>query len=185
LWPAPQRLRDESGNSIGYKGNLILPLVVVPQDAAKSVTLRLKLDYAVCEKLCVPAEGKMELVLAGEPSAQDAALATAEARVPKPAAVGDGGALAIRSVRQAGGGRPRIVVDVAAPAGETIDLFAEGPTADWALPLPEPLAGAPAGIHRFAFELNGLPPGAKADGATLRLTATAGGKAIEVPTHLD
>src|SRR5262245_12419453 len=53
LWPAPHRLSDESGNSIGYKGGVIWPLVVTPVDAAKPVTLRLKLDYAVCEKICI------------------------------------------------------------------------------------------------------------------------------------
>ena len=186
LWPAPRRLRDESGNSIGYKGALVLPLAIVPQDLAKPVTLRVKLDYAVCEKLCVPATGNMELVLGGGPSVHEPALAAAEARVPKITKVGFSGALAIRAVRrEAGASRPRILVDVAAPAGETVDLFAEGPAPDWALPLPEPVAGAPAGMHRFVFELDGLPPGGKAAEATLRLTATAGDKAIEATTHLD
>jgi hypothetical protein len=76
-------------------------------------------------------------------------------------------------------------VDVLAPAGRTATLFAEGPTAEWALPLPEPVAGAPAGVQRFAFELDGLPPGATPQGATLRLTAVAGNEAIEVAFRLD
>ena len=51
-------------------------------------------------------------------SSQDAALAAAEARVPKKAALGEGRPLAIRSVRREdGGARPRVVVDVAAPPG--------------------------------------------------------------------
>ena len=66
LYPAPTRFPDGAGgNSIGYKGDVILPLHVVPQDAGKPVTLDLKLDYAVCEKLCVPAEAKLELMLTG------------------------------------------------------------------------------------------------------------------------
>ena len=40
-------------------------------------------------------------------------------------------------------------------------------------------------IQRFAFELDGLPPGEKASGATLRLTAISGDKAIEVAFRLD
>src|SRR5262245_24638064 len=36
-WPAPQRLTDESGTSIGYKHDIVFPLEVVPQDAAKPV----------------------------------------------------------------------------------------------------------------------------------------------------
>jgi hypothetical protein len=53
------------------------------------------------------------------------------------------------------------------------------------LPVPEPVAGSPAGVRRFSFQLDGLPPGAKPDGATLTLTAVAGEAAIEVKARLD
>jgi len=193
LWPAPHRLSDESGMSIGYKGGVIFPLVVTPANPAKPVTLRLKLDYAVCEKICIPAEGSAELALTGGASERDAALADAEARVPKPMKLGETlkldeqSSLSIRSVKRenGAGGKPRVVVDVTAPANAALDLFAEGPSAEWALPLPEPVSGAPAGTHRFAFALDGLPPGSSANGAVLKLTATAGGRAIEVTTRLD
>ena len=186
-YPAPTRFSDGGGgHSIGYQGTVILPLHVVAQDASKPVTLNLKLDYAVCEKLCVPAEAKLERMVTGAETANEAVLSAAEARVPKAAAVGDGGTPSIRAVRrEAGSGKPRVTVDVAAPAGAPVVLFAEGPTAQWALPLPEPVTGAPAGLQRFAFELDGVPPGEKASGAMLRLTAVSGDKAIEVGFRLD
>jgi hypothetical protein len=184
LWPAPQRLPEAGMIAIGYSSGFVLPLQITPQDRGKPVTLRLKLDYAVCEKLCVPAEAKVELVMAGGTSSQDAALAAAEARVPKQVALGEGGTLAIRSVRRDDGAvPPRIVVEVAGPSGT--DLFAEGPTPEWALPLPALIAGAPAPLHRFAFARDGAPPGAKFQGAQLRFTAVAGPEAIEVVTRLD
>ena len=86
--------------------------------------------------------------------------------------------------RERGGAGERVVVEVAAPAGTPVDLFAEGPAADWALPLPE-ASGGGAGTRRFTFDLDGLPPGAHVDGATLTLTATSPDDAIEVPVHLD
>ncbi|MGB9364710.1 MAG: protein-disulfide reductase DsbD domain-containing protein [Xanthobacteraceae bacterium] len=181
-WPAPQRLADEGGTSIGYKHALIFPLDVVPEDRGKPVTLSLAIDYGVCEKICVPVDAKAELTINGKPTAYDARIAAAEARVPKPAALGQNGALSIHSVKREGS---RIVVDVAYPAGESVDLFAEGPTADWALPVPSPAPGAPAGAQRFTFELDGLPRDTKPDGATLKLTAVAGERAIEVPYRLD
>ena len=185
-WPVPQRLPEEAVTVIGYTGNVILPLAIAPEDRAKPVTLRLKLDYAVCEKLCIPAEGKAELMLSGSPSSQEAALVAAEARVPKKTALGEGAPLAIKSVRrETGGPRPRVLVDVAAPAGEAVALFAEGPTPEWALPVPTPVAGAPAGLQRFAFELDGAPPGQGYDGIAITLTASAGSSAIEVATRLD
>jgi DsbC/DsbD-like thiol-disulfide interchange protein len=186
LFPAPKRFEDGGGTSIGYGDDVIFPLRITARDAGKPVTLRMKLAYAACEKLCVPAKAEATLVLIGAKTPFDAALAAVEARVPKPGRVGDTGALAIRAVtRQTGIGKPKIMVDLAAPPGVPVDLFAEGPTAEWALPLPAPIAGAPAGQHRFIFELDGLPPGAKPDGAVLRLTGVAGDQAVEAAFRLD
>src|SRR2546430_651826 len=96
LWPAPERLPEVGGLTvIGYARDVILPLRIVPRERGKPVVLRVKLDYAVCEKLCVPAEAKSELTLRGGPASQDAALAAAEARVPRKVKLGEDGALSI------------------------------------------------------------------------------------------
>jgi DsbC/DsbD-like thiol-disulfide interchange protein len=183
-WPAPHRFTDESGASIGYKGGVLLPLDIVPANPAQPVTLRIALEYAICEKICIPAAGSAALGL-GAASSFEAALAAAQAQVPKPAALGDSAPFAIRSIRrEPGSPNPRVVVEVAAPDGAPLDLFVEGPTDDWALPLPEPVAGSAPGRRRYSFELDGLPPGATATGATLRFTLVSGDKAIEVTTVL-
>lgn len=186
LFPAPSRFADGAGgHSIGYKGDVILPVHVVAQDASKPATLRLKLAYAVCEKLCVPAEANLELDLTGSSSSVDGVLSAAEARVPRPIEVGNPGVPSIRAVhREAASPKDKIVVDVAVIPDKPVTLFAEGPTAQWALPLPEPVAGAPAGLQRFVFDLDGLPPGEKPDGAVLRLTAISGDKAVEATFQL-
>jgi DsbC/DsbD-like thiol-disulfide interchange protein len=179
-YPAPHRLTDESGTSIGYKHGVVFPLDIVPQNAAQPVMLAVKADYAVCEKICIPAEGKAELNVTGRPGVQDGWLKQNDALVPVAAQIGEGETLAVRSVTRE---NKRILVDVAAPGA--IELFAEGPAADWALPVPAPVDGAPAGQQRFAFELEGLPPNTRPGGATLMLTAVSGGQAIEVPYRLD
>ena len=184
LWPAPQRFVDEAGQSIGYKSSVIFPLRIVPQVAGQPVELHLKLDYAICEKLCLPVENNAELSLTGTASSEERALATAESRVPAAFGAGDS-ALAIRTVRRsASGNRPHVVVDVVAPAGESVDLFVEGPTADWALPLPQAVSDTgPA--RQFVFDLDGIPPGAKAEGSTLTFTLVSPTHAIEVASRLD
>lgn len=176
--PAPERFPDGAGGySIGYLESVIFPLRVIPKDAARASTLHLKLAYAVCEKLCVPADANLKLLLVGS-SMEAAAIAKVEARVPRRVALGAGRALVIRTVRRDGSNR--ILVDVAAPDNLTVDLFAEGPTPEWSLPLPE-MIGTEPGVRRFAFKLDGLPPG----GAALTLTATSPEDAIEVIAHID
>jgi len=94
----------------------------------------------------------------------------------------------VRVHRQPGDGHDHVFVDVAAASGAPVDLFVEGPTPDWALPLPQQTGGQNGGndtIRHFAFDLEGLPPGAKPEGAELTFTAVSGDDAIEVTTHLD
>jgi DsbC/DsbD-like thiol-disulfide interchange protein len=186
LWPAPQRLAEDGLTAIGYQRTFVLPLRVVPRDRSVPVVLRLKLDYAVCEKLCVPAQARGELALAGGGPGEDAALAAAESRVPKKRALGEGGTLVIRAVRrEQGPAGPRAVVELTAPAGEHVDLFAEGPSAQWSLPLPAPIAGGTDGAQLFAFDLDGAPPGEGYEGIGITLTAVSNREAIEVATRLD
>ena len=183
LYPAPHLFTDETGNSLGYKDGVIFPVQVSPKQPGKPVHLRLKLDYAVCEKLCIPAEGRAELTLGIGDSSQDAALTAAEARVPKPVTAADAG-LTVRRVSD--GPKPLIAVDLAAGAEQPVALFVEGPTSEWALPIPSPAQGAPAGRRHFGFELDGLPPGVDPKGQfELTFTAVEGERAIEVKTHLD
>ncbi len=187
LWPTPHRFADGNGQSVGYSGGVVFPLQVQAKDSSNPVTLRLKIDYAICEKLCVPAEASAELPLAaaGHASSNET-LAAAEARVPKSAKLGDTAPFAVRAVHEELGGRfTRVIVDVAAPDGEGVELFAEGPTPEWALPVPMPIDGGPSGLHRFGFDLDGLPPGASPHGAVLTLTAGAGNSGIEVKTKLE
>jgi len=193
-WPAPMRFEDGAGGySIGYHDHVIWPLRVMPKDASKPASLRVKLHYAVCGKLCVPAEADLTLLLSGKKGAEETALAAAEARVPRRAALHAGSRcdelLSVCSVhREFKNGRPRVVVEVAAPQGTPVQLFAEGPTPDWALPLPEIDSSTPANqtsLRRFTFALDGLPPGAQAEGATLTLTAVSPADAVEVKARLD
>jgi hypothetical protein len=108
-------------------------------------------------------------------------VAAAEKQAPKKSRVGETAPFGIAAVRlERQRPNPRVVVEVAAPATTSLDLFAEGPTADWALPLPEPIPGAPPGRRWFAFDLDGVPPGIDAIGARLRFTLVSGGNAVDV-----
>ncbi|MCC8980332.1 protein-disulfide reductase DsbD domain-containing protein [Bradyrhizobium acaciae] len=184
MWPAPRQFDDGAGGtSLGYKHQVVLPLRIVAKNPDKPLVLRADISYAVCEKLCVPVEAKAELAFASVASTEDAALSEALNAVPKPANIGDPTPFTIRDVKR--DDKNNVLVDVTAPDNKELSLYVEGPTPDWALPVPKPVEHAPPGVKRFSFELDGLPPGAKAEGAALKLTLVGGDKSYEFNVNLN
>ena len=184
LWPAPMRFDDGAGGvSLGYHDQIVLPLRIVPKSADKPVTLRAEVNYAVCEKLCIPVEANVELAFNSVASTEDSALFAALDTVPKPANVGDPNPLTIRDVKREG--KDKVLVDVVTPDDRTLNLFVEGPTPDWGLPVPKLVEHSPPGVKRFAFALDGVPPGVNPEGAALKLTLVGGDRAYEFNINLD
>lgn len=184
-WPAPARIVEADGVIIGYRDNVVFPLRIEAKDPHQPVVLRLDLDYAICEKVCIPVQAKAELKIKGD-GMSEAAIAAAEKTVPRALSLGADAPLAIKAFRRDSDTKPaRVLVDIAAPMGMPVQVFAEGPTSDWALPVPDKIEGAPEGLQRFAFALDGLPPGASDKGAAIRVTAVAGTDAIETTFRLD
>ena len=185
LWPAPMKFDDGAGgHSLGYHDQVVLPLRIVAKNTDKPVTLRAAVNYAVCDKLCVPVEADVELAFTSVASTEDSALFAALDTVPKPANVGDPNPLTIRDVKREG--KSAVLVDVVAPSeAGNISLFVEGPTPDWALPVPKLLEHSPPGVKRFTFELDGLPPDTNPEGAALKLTLIGGDRSYEFNINLE
>jgi DsbC/DsbD-like thiol-disulfide interchange protein len=184
LWPAPLKFDDGAGgHSLGYHDQIVLPLRIVVKNADKPVTLRAEVNYAVCEKLCIPVEANAELGFNSVASTEDGALSAALDTVPKPANIGDPNPLTIRDVKR--DGATKVVVDVITPDARDVNLFVEGPTPDWSLPIPTRVEHGPPGVKRFAFELDGVPPGVKPDGAALKFTLVGAERSYEFNINLE
>jgi DsbC/DsbD-like thiol-disulfide interchange protein len=184
LWPAPTKFDDGAGgHSLGYHNQIVLPLRIVAKNADKPVTLRAEINYAVCEKLCIPVEASAELSFTSVASTEDSALFAALDTVPKPASVGDPTPMTIRDVKR--DGKSGVVVDVVSPDAREISLFVEGPTPEWGLPVPNLIEHSPPGVKRFVFELDGMPPGTDPQGAALKLTLVGGDRSYEFNINLE
>jgi DsbC/DsbD-like thiol-disulfide interchange protein len=183
LWPAPTKFDDGAGGfSLGYHNQVVLPLRIVPKSTDKPVTLRADINYAVCEKICIPVEASTELAFATVASTEDNVLFAALDTVPKPASIGDPNPLTILDVKREG--KSTVLIDVLSPDARTVSLFVEGPTPDWALPVPKLLEHSPPGIKRFAFNLEGAPAGTNPEGAALKLTLVGGDRSYEFNINL-
>jgi len=184
LWPAPTKFDDGAGgHSLGYHNDIVLPLRIVAKNPDKPVTLRADINYAVCEKICIPVDASAELSFNSVASTEDSALFAALDAVPKPANVGDPNPLTIRDIKREG--TSTVLVDVVTPDARDVNLLVEGPTPDWSLPIPNLLEHSPPGVKRFAFQLEGLPPGANSSGAALKFTLVGGDRSYEFNINLE
>src|ERR1700721_2023468 len=65
LWPAPTKFDGGAGGPpLGHHDQVVLPLRIVAKSAAKPVTLRADITYAVCEKICIPGQANDDLAFA-------------------------------------------------------------------------------------------------------------------------
>ena len=173
LYPAPRRFPEAGGEAFGYMDEVLFPLWITPTDPTKPVSVALKLDYATCDKICIPARAELSLDLApGAKESPEAPLLQAWIeRTPRPA--GDPAAP-----------RPLLTPDdkpnawrVRFTGQAPTDLFAEGPD-DWFFDTRRSADG-------FDLILAQKPADAPSGPVEVILTMVSGDRAFEARAPLD
>lgn len=151
-YPAPKRLVDKAGTTIGYKGNVVFPVTIEVADAAKPVSLRLDFAFGTCREICVPGEAGHEIEVPSSGAASiPQAVIDASVRVPGPPAA-DRPRLEKTEANLAGTA-PTIILHAAFPVGaENPDLFVEGPEGEF-VPIPQFKAEGATGVRVYEIDL--------------------------------
>jgi DsbC/DsbD-like thiol-disulfide interchange protein len=182
-YPAPTRLPEPAAETIGYKGVVLFPVDVVPQDARKPVALKLALSLGICREICIPAEASLDLALAPSQRAGDTppALAAALERVPRPQASRRAGDPKLERVTASlEGDRPHLAIEASFPqGGRGADVFVEALDGLY-VPQPKRLAGGATGTLRFEVDLSRGDNARELRGKTLTLTLVDEAGATEV-----
>jgi DsbC/DsbD-like thiol-disulfide interchange protein len=123
LFPVPKHIKEAGGVVAGYESKALFPLRVKPRDPKAAVRLDLQLDYAACDKICLPVRAHLNLLLssgAASPHAAEIARVLAE-NVPKRLEAAEAlRMLALRPEGEAGGWR----LDYSGK-GALLDVFCE------------------------------------------------------------
>ena len=169
-FPAPKRIKEaDGGEAFGYDSSVVFPLQVKPRDPTKPATLKLNADFAVCEKVCLPAKAHLELRLPPATTSPHAgAIDAALAAVPRPVQPQEFGVLeplGLDSWRLCS----------AHEDGVPRDLFVEAPTGWWLKVAP---TSADKGRDCFTLTVGDKPKDALLPIA-LRLTLTGGAGPVE------
>ena len=189
LWPAPHRFTDPYGTSIGYKKEVVFPVLVSPERADRAVDLDLKLDYAICKDICVPAEARLNLKLepgTANSTAFDPIISHYLGKVPSQASAQGSKLPSIREARgELDRDAPQIVVDADFPDGIAgADLFVEGPGNIY-IPPPQSKDVGENGAVRFTIDLGEAADGSALKGKTLNLTLVSDHGQSETPWTVD
>lgn len=180
VWPAPSLFDDEYGWVIGYKDELVLPLLVEPAGDGGDVALSLDLSYAVCKEICVPAEARLSATLPGGGEGLET-IEAAVAAAPQPVEEGaEYGVVDAELVPGRSGDALRVSVRFPEGAGDG-ELLIEGP-ADWYLPVPERVEETAGGVTVFEAD---LPSDADAGGVAFTATGLLPGFSFEQRFRLD
>jgi DsbC/DsbD-like thiol-disulfide interchange protein len=189
LYPAPQRLTDEAGDTIGYKDRVIFPILIEAEDDGRAIKLALDLTYGICKDVCVPSEAQLELEVGpGDVSADHSTeelLAVLE-RVPRAAGERRAGDPELqRAYLEAGDGGPRLVLEVKVEADdESADVFVVAPDGLY-VPMVEKGGKVQGAVRRFEAPLgNALEPKDLA-GKTLSATMVSAAGSAEASFKLE
>ena len=182
-YPAPQRLVDKSGITIGYLGGVVFPVMVTPVDPAKPVTLKLTIDYGVCKDICVPAQAELSIdIAAAYTEPVPALLAAALDRLPSARGQERTGDPVIKAVAvELAGTPPRLTLDVLPPKGtsaEAIDAFLVTGEGGF-MPLPTRAAAPSKDLVRLIVDLSRDVDIADLRGKTVFVTVSGPGGASE------
>ncbi|MGB1548498.1 MAG: protein-disulfide reductase DsbD domain-containing protein, partial [Alphaproteobacteria bacterium] len=64
LWPTPERFRVLGLETLGYHDQVVFPIRAGLRDASAPLRLRAKVEYLVCDEICIPGEAELALDLA-------------------------------------------------------------------------------------------------------------------------
>ncbi|WP_142848174.1 protein-disulfide reductase DsbD [Telmatospirillum sp. J64-1] len=180
-WPAPERFEILGLQSMGYEGEVVLPVDVRVERPGDPLRLRAKVDYLVCETLCIPHTEELALDLPSGPTMPSVFLHEIDrwaARVP--GAPEAAGMELVEASAWGSGDEAHLSVTLAAEPGlSTPDLFVEGPGY---MQFGPPRVTLEQGGRRAVLTAAVLPGSheGRLDGQTLTLTVVDGNRGMEV-----
>lgn len=171
LYPTPARHADQSGEAVGYDGEVLFP-VVVRAGAATGVDIKLNLFFAVCKDICIPASAEASITLG--PLMKDTG---GSARVEEALSQIPAKGTAITSAKIVSeGGKPQLLLTL---AEKPDDIFVETSGAAY---FRAPVFSADGKEARLVID--NLKDPAKLSGTALRLTYRFGQRGFEQTVKL-
>ncbi|GGL56464.1 protein-disulfide reductase DsbD domain-containing protein [Wenxinia marina] len=172
-WPVPDVFEQNGMRSIGYAGDVVLPLELTPARPGEAIRLQGVIDIGVCHDICVPAQLAFTAELP-RPGARNGAIVAA--LVDRPLSGAEAGLTAHSCrVRPSAEGLDVTATLALPPVGPAEDVVIEvGDPGAW---VSEPDARREGGALVAEAEVRGA---AMLDRSAMTITVLAGGSAVQI-----
>jgi DsbC/DsbD-like thiol-disulfide interchange protein len=178
LWPAPARIIDAGGETVGYKDQVVFPLRVAPLRAAESVTLELTMFLGVCKDICIPVDEHAALASWQAEPAAETLLLSFERRVPAKAGKSSPFRVA-RAWADAGSSNLELRLAFTESLPDNFDIFVESRDTSYFR------APRRSGPDSCVIAVEGVADPRRLKGAELKLTIVARNLALEQDVIVD
>ncbi len=176
LWPAPITFETSGFRSIGYQGVTVIPVEITP-DRAGPITLRGRMEFGICEEICIPMSVPLEAELpaGGRPDPEIRAGLSRQARPPAEA-----GITTVRCVIEPTADGLRLTARIALPRSEPVEA-AVVELSDSSIWIATPETRRRGRTLTATTEL--VPPSGQPfllERSDIRITLIGGGKAVDI-----
>lgn len=175
-WPAPKVFHQSGMRSVGYKGDVVLPLRVTLDKPGQDVQLSGVVDLGICKDICLPHRVRIKATLPANAKRPDPIIAAALADQPLTAKEAGIGAVRCRVSPDDGG--LSLTADVPVKGGNWDAVIESRDPAVW---VAEPTTSRSGGMLRAQTRLHHVDGGAFAlDRSGLRFTLLGKHMAIDI-----
>ena len=174
-WPIPELMNQNGMRSIGYHGDVIIPIELSVRDAGEPVRMRGAVQIGVCEQICVPMSFEFDAILPASGSRDVAIIAALADRPQTQAEAGVGNVTCAISPTEDG-----LQITTRVPTSRAADavVIEAGNDAVW---VSEPSMDRAGGIIVSRAEMIHMDGGAFAlDRSAVRITLLSQGSAVDI-----
>lgn len=178
FWPVPEVVTSNGMTTLGYHGELILPMEVLPVDPAADVALTGALTLGICDEICMPLQADVAASLPAAPALEDARIESALLARPDTAA--EAGVTSAQCRVEDISDGLRVTVEIEMPAVGPEEYLVVEP-ADPSIWVSEAMIERAGAV--LSAEADLVPPSAQPfdlNTETLRLTVFAGGRGVDI-----
>jgi DsbC/DsbD-like thiol-disulfide interchange protein len=181
-FPAPKTFGEGSGRYVGYDSSVAFPLVLKRASGEKDLAVRASVFLGVCQDICIPVQGTLDLVLKSgdfDNPLDDVRIEKAVASLPEPPSEDFGIA---KADFDEGAGIIRLDLRLPQGAGKP-EIFLAGPAG---LSFGAPVAREPAGAEqRIDIPVKHAGKDLTMAGKPITLTVRAGARSMETTLAFD